>query len=155
MKKLNLRNTMLSLFTVLLIAVIITGCGNKESDGVSDKTRSSETSNENKGTTKTNTSASGTVEHINVSLSSMQCGMCKKTIETAVKSLDGIESVNVDKNDKVAHIDYDKSKVDLGKIESTITAAGYDANGKKADPEAYANLDDCCKLPKDQKEKKQ
>ena len=45
----------------------------------------------------------------------------------------------------------DKSKTDLGKIEGAITAAGYDANDKKADPEAYKELDDCCKLPKDRK----
>ena len=61
--------------------------------------------------------------------------------------------MKVDKDEKVAHINYDKSKTDLTKIENAITMACYDANDKKADPTAYQNLDDCCKLPKDQKEK--
>lgn len=92
------------------------------------------------------------VEKVDINLPSMQCGTCKKNIETAVKKLDGIETVNVVVKEKTAHINYDKSKTDLMKIESTITAAGYDANDKKADPEAYKELDDCCKLPKDRKE---
>lgn len=81
----------------------------------------------------------------------MQCDICKKNIETAVKKLDGIVSIKVDKEKKVAHVEFDKSKSDLLKIENTITAAGYDANDKKADPEAYKKLDDCCKMPKDRK----
>lgn len=65
--------------------------------------------------------------------------------------VNGIENINVVVKEKTAHINYDKSKVDLMKIENTITEAGYDANDKKADPKAYENLDDCCKLPKDRK----
>ncbi len=60
--------------------------------------------------------------------------------------------VKVDKDKKIAHIEFDKSKTNLSKIEDAITAAGYDANDKKKDMKAYENLDDCCKLPKDQKE---
>ena len=151
MKHLNLRNILASVFTVMLISVLITGCGSKESGEVSGDMKKSE-SNTEKAETKTMHEDAEVTEHINVSLASMQCGMCKKNIETAVKKLDGVKSINVDKNSKVAHVDYDKNVTDLGKIETTITAAGYDANDKKADPEAYANLDDCCKLPKDRKE---
>jgi len=92
-------------------------------------------------------------EHAMIKLSTMQCDICKDNIETAVEKLDGIESINVVTKEKIAHINFDKSKTDLSKIESSITAAGYDANDKKADPEAYKELDDCCKQPKDQKKK--
>jgi copper chaperone CopZ len=156
MKKSNLRNILLPLFTMLLISVLIAGCGKKESDEASENTKKRESSAENTGTPHSNDmTSSADNEHIEVIVSTIQCGTCKENIETAVKKLDGIESINVDKTQKVAHINYDKSKVDQAKIEFTITAAGYDANDKEADPEAYANLDDCCKLPKDQKEKKQ
>jgi len=88
-----------------------------------------------------------------VDLPTMQCSICKKNIEKAVNKVPGTIDVKVDKDKKVAHINYDKSKTDLSKIENAITMAGYDANDKKADKDAYNNLDDCCKLPKDQKEK--
>jgi hypothetical protein len=35
-------------------------------------------------------------------------------------------------------------------IEKVIVAIGYNVNDKKADPEAYANLEICCKKPEDQ-----
>lgn len=91
-------------------------------------------------------------EKIDINLPSMQCGTCKENIETAVKKLNGVESIKVVVKEKTARVNYDKSKTDLVKIESAITAAGYDANDKKADQKAYKDLDDCCKLPKDRKE---
>lgn len=92
-------------------------------------------------------------EHVIIKLPTMQCKTCKKNIEKAVNKVSGINDVKVDVDEKVAHINYDKSKTDLSKIESAITLVGYDANDKKADSIAYENLNDCCKLPKDQKEK--
>jgi hypothetical protein len=46
-------------------------------------------------------------------------------------------------------VKFDKEVTDLNKIENAITAAGYDADNKKANPDAYAKLDDCCKKPED------
>ncbi len=141
---------------LLLIVFIlaVAGCGKKDSTDVTENKTKSETSGEKNEMKQTdNMSDKNSSDHIMVSLPTMQCSTCKKNIETAVKKLDGIESINVVVKEKTAHINYDKSKTDLAKIESTITAAGYDANDKKADPEAYKELDDCCKLPKDQKGK--
>lgn len=156
MKKLNLRNILSSVFAIFIVSILITGCGEKEADEVSDGTKNEKITPTDNTETKDMNDMSGKegTEHAMVKLSSMQCGMCKKTIETSVKELDGIESINVDKDEKVAHINYYKDKVDLTKIEATITSAGYDANDKKADPKAYSELDDCCKLPQDQKGKK-
>ncbi len=146
MNKSNLsRSIVLIAFAVLVTAVIITGCGKKESNEATDNKKL----NEHSGMTKHESSS----DHIMINLPTMQCSTCKKNIETAVKKLDGIESIDVVVKEKTAHINFDKSKTDVGKIESAITAAGYDANDKKADPEAYKELDDCCKLPKDRKEK--
>ena len=147
-------NILSVLFIVLSAAILITGCGKKETNEVTDSKKTNETSTENSAMTETQKKSDmNSPDHIMISLPTMQCSTCKKNIETAVKKLDGIESINVVVKEKTAHINYDKSKTDLTKIESTITAAGYDANDKKADPEAYKELDDCCKLPKDNKEK--
>ncbi|MBS1552677.1 MAG: heavy-metal-associated domain-containing protein [Bacteroidetes bacterium] len=152
MKYINFKKICLPLLIILTVSVA--GCGKKESNDVTENKMKTESSGETNEMKKTdNMSGKNTSDHIMVSLPTMQCSTCKKNIETAVKKLDGIESINVVVKEKTAHINYDKSKTDLTKIESVITAAGYDANDKKADPEAYKELDDCCKLPKDQKGK--
>ncbi|MBK9333120.1 MAG: cation transporter [Ignavibacteria bacterium] len=157
---LKLRNIIFPIFTFVLLFVLITGCGNKESENHSDNKMMNENKNGNTGMNQSNEktksnemSAKDGYEHAMIKLSTMQCDICKDNIETAVEKLDGIESINVVTKEKIAHINFDKSKTDLSKIESSITAAGYDANDKKADPEAYKELDDCCKQPKDQKKK--
>ena len=83
----------------------------------------------------------------------MQCSTCKKNIEEAVYRVKGVSFVHVSKRDKIAEINYDNTKTDLARLEHAITTIGYDANDKKADTVAYMYLKDCCKLPKDQKEK--
>lgn len=139
----------ISTIGIILIAVtLFFGCGKKES---------TENQNDKQQTTQSNEhdmqkTADKNAEHVEIKLPSMQCNICKKNIEKAVNRVPGTIDVKVDKNEKVAHINYDKSKTDLSKIENAITMAGYDANDKKADKDAYNNLDDCCKLPKDQKE---
>lgn len=157
MNKLNLCKTVLFILAaVLSISVFITGCGKKESanntENKKQNTQQTEKSAGEQNTQSNSKSDNQDKEHVMIRLSTMQCSTCKKNIETAVKKLDGIESINVVVKEKVAHINYDKSKTDLSKIENTITSAGYDANDKKADPEAYKKLDDCCKLPEDRKE---
>jgi len=85
-----------------------------------------------------------------VKVATVQCGSCKMAIEKALKGLDGVKSANVDLKKKVVTVEYVASKLDLDKIEIAITKAGYAANDRTADPEAYEKLDDCCKLPEDQ-----
>lgn len=152
MKHNNLSKTVLMILSIFLVSVFIYGCGENKTSEVTEKGNEEKTEERKQaGSQEMN---SGNIMHANIMLSSMQCGMCKKTIETAVSNTEGVNSINVDKDQKTAHIDYDKEIIDIVKIESVITAAGYDANDKKADPKAYENLDDCCKLPKDQKNKK-
>lgn len=133
---------------MLFTVVLFFGCGKKEStENQNDKQQTTQTKDQDmqKSTDKN-------AEHTMINLPTMQCSICKKNIEKAVNKVPGTIDVKVDKDKKVAHINYDKSKTDLSKIENAITMAGYDANDKKADKDAYNNLDDCCKLPKDQKE---
>ncbi|MDO9565462.1 MAG: heavy metal-associated domain-containing protein [Candidatus Desulfaltia sp.] len=84
--------------------------------------------------------------HAMVKLPTVHCGMCKNTIESGLKNVDGILSVNVDVENLVGHINYNPGKIKLDGIEKAISALGYKANDIEADPEAYANLPDCCKI---------
>lgn len=86
---------------------------------------------------------------VEISLPTIQCGSCIRTIEKALDKLDGIKNIDIDVENKKATVTYDDLKTDLSKIEDGISGAGYDANNKKADQTAYSNLHTCCKLPKD------
>lgn len=153
MKHINLSKTVVMILSIFLVSVFIYGCGENKTSDVTEKNKVETKPEVNKESVSQEMN-SGNFMHADIQLSSMQCGMCKKTIETAVSNTEGVYSINVDKDQKTAHVDYDKEIIDIVKIESVITAAGYDANDKKADLKAYENLDDCCKLPKDQKNKK-
>jgi copper ion binding protein len=109
--------------------------------------------NDKETTSKENESVDETAiegEYVEINLPTMQCNSCKKTIEKAVNKVDGINYVNVVVEDKIAKVKFDKSKTELGKIEDAITAAGYQANDKPEDKDAYNNLVDCCKKPENQ-----
>lgn len=128
---------------MLLTAVIAAGLGFA---GCSDSSKTDTTD-------KTSTEQTSGGEVVTISLPTIQCNTCKSNIKKAFKDADGVNDVDVNVKEKTVKISYDKTKTDLSKIESTITSAGYDANDKKADPNAYEGLDDCCKKPEDQKEK--
>jgi copper chaperone CopZ len=73
------------------------------------------------------------------------CGMCKKTIESALKGVDGVASASWDKKTKVLSVTFDDAKISLKEIEEKVAATGYDTQNAKGSDEAYKNLDKCCK----------
>ena len=81
-----------------------------------------------------------------IKASSMVCGSCAKKIEKAVTAVDGVSGAQVDLKSKTVEVKYDPSKTSVGSIENAITNAGYDANDKKRNPEAYDKLEKCCKI---------
>ena len=83
-------------------------------------------------------------------LDSMQCMMCSMSVEEAVVDLEGVSKVEVDLKGKSGKVTYKASLIDLPAIEKAITSIGYSVNDKKADPDAYANLEFCCKMPEGQ-----
>ncbi len=145
-KKIILNSTVIAAFIVA--GILINGCGKKDSvEKQTDKVNNTESKEQNM-----QNSSDKNAEQVMIKLPTMQCKTCKKNIEKAVNKVPGVINVNVVVDDKIANINFDKSKTDISKIENAITMAGYDANDKKADKDAYNNLDDCCKLPQDQKE---
>lgn len=85
-------------------------------------------------------------QHMMVALPSVQCGMCKNTIETGMSKVDGINSINVDVDKKTAMVMYDPAKIDAHSVEQSIANLGYWANETPADPSAYENLAGCCQM---------
>jgi periplasmic mercuric ion binding protein len=73
------------------------------------------------------------------------CEMCKKTIEKAVKKLDGIQSCNLDVESKVLTATFNSEELTIEKIRKAVNKAGYDADDQPADPRAYSKLSPCCK----------
>ena len=81
-----------------------------------------------------------------IKANSMVCGSCAKTVENALNHVDGVTSVKVDLKEKVVEVKYIPSQTNVGSIETAIINAGYDANDKKRNPDAYEKLDKCCKI---------
>ena len=72
------------------------------------------------------------------------CGMCKKTIEKGVNSLEGISKANWDVNKKKMDVSFDDSKTNEMEIHNAIAASGYDTEKVVGSEEAYKNLPGCC-----------
>lgn len=73
------------------------------------------------------------------------CGSCGARIEKALYDQKGIKRVDVDDKKKEIIVVYNTGKISKEKIKETITNNGYDADDRKATPESYATLDECCK----------
>jgi periplasmic mercuric ion binding protein len=72
------------------------------------------------------------------------CGMCKKTIEKAAKSVAGVQNAEWDKSSHQFTVDFDGAKTDALKVHNAIAAAGYDTDQVHGNDEAYNNLHECC-----------
>ena len=81
-----------------------------------------------------------------IKLSTIQCGMCVQTVSKALKDVPGVQEAKVDLKAKTATITYMPNKTNVAAREQAGVKAGYAANDKAADGDAYAKLPDCCKI---------
>jgi copper chaperone CopZ len=72
------------------------------------------------------------------------CKMCKKTIETAALSLDGVHKAVWNVETKQIDLVYDDQLVELMTIHNTIANSGYSTELVDLNKEAYDNLPMCC-----------
>lgn len=72
------------------------------------------------------------------------CGMCKKTIETAAKGIEGVAKADWDRLRKKIDVSFDGSKTTLEAIHKAIANSGYDTDKISGNDEAYKNLPECC-----------
>ncbi|MFM9909638.1 MAG: heavy-metal-associated domain-containing protein [Chitinophagaceae bacterium] len=89
-----------------------------------------------------NSSISQTVKKENIKVWG-NCGMCKKTIETAAAKA-GAGAANWNTETKILQVSYNSRKTSSEKIQQAIAAAGYDTKDLTAPDAAYTNLHACC-----------
>ena len=75
------------------------------------------------------------------------CDECKARIETALKSLKGVESASLNLKNKKIKVKYDANAVNPVQIRTAISKTGYDADDVKADQAAFKGLPSCCQKP--------
>lgn len=89
----------------------------------------------------------GTSDTVEIRTSAV-CRMCKGTIEKAVMTQRGVQSVQLDVPSKVATVVYNPEKTNPEKIRKAIAAVGYTADEVAPEPEAFENLHFCCRPEK-------
>jgi mercuric ion binding protein len=83
---------------------------------------------------------------VSIKLPTIVCNTCVKNIKKAIFTVEGVKDVDIDLEKKLATVTFVPLQTNLGTIELAITEAGYDANDKKRNPDAYDKLDKCCKI---------
>jgi len=79
------------------------------------------------------------------------CGMCKSTIEKALKGVKGISWATWDTETKMITVRYNPKKIELEDIHKKIAAVGYDTEKAKAKDEVYNGLHGCCQYDRPEK----
>lgn len=72
------------------------------------------------------------------------CEMCKKTIETAALSVEGVVSADWSVEAKNIKVSFDAARTNLEAIHQAIAASGYDTDQVKGSEEAYKGNPGCC-----------
>ncbi|QLC49151.1 heavy-metal-associated domain-containing protein [Methanolobus zinderi] len=60
-----------------------------------------------------------------IRIEGMACGHCQATVDKAIKSVNGVQDVNVDLENKQATVTYDPATASLDEIKSAVSNAGY------------------------------
>lgn len=164
----TVKNIALAITIIVITGIIISGCSKNETknkvtekevtkqdtqniitETINKTTDDSKDINDMKNDAKDNKN----VEHTMIKIPSAQCETCEMNLNKALKKVAGVGKFKVDIDSKVIHVNYDRNVTTIAKIEYAITSAGYDANDKKANPDAYDKLDKCCKKPEDREKK--
>lgn len=72
------------------------------------------------------------------------CEMCKDRIETTAMSVRGVQSATWDMDNKILHLEYNKSLTSRENVQKAIAAAGHDNGKYRAPDDVYNNLPECC-----------
>lgn len=77
------------------------------------------------------------------------CGMCKKRIEKAALSVDGVKEANWDVETKVlsvkfSDITFGENNYSINTVSEKIAAAGHDTQFNEASEDVYNTLPGCC-----------
>ena len=91
--------------------------------------------------------SAGTEQHDEHAVLGVQglCDMCKKNIETAAKSVEGVSTAEWDAEKKELHFHFNPQQTDIDAISKAIAGVGYDTDRDRADQATYDALPACCK----------
>ena len=73
----------------------------------------------------TDTTTTGTIEHITVTAPDISCGHCVAAINGAVGALDGVQNVQANESTKRVEVAFDPSRVTRASIEAAMAEEGY------------------------------
>jgi hypothetical protein len=74
-----------------------------------------------------------------------ECETCGLKFKSEMLKIKGLKMYELDDKAMTFTVYYNPKKTDLESIKMAISKLGYDADDVKADPQAYENLDGCCK----------
>lgn len=72
------------------------------------------------------------------------CDMCKKTIEKAANSVEGVSKAKWDVKKKILTVSYDADATSMDAIEKKVASVGYDTRNYTAEKKVYESLHSCC-----------
>ena len=72
------------------------------------------------------------------------CNMCKKTIESSLKDVEGIQKAEWDVKTKMITITFNPHQISLLSIKEKMAAVRYDTDEVKAQESVYNKLPNCC-----------
>ncbi len=85
---------------------------------------------------------------IKISINCDHCKMCEtcgQKFEQELYNIKGLKRYELNEEAKTLTVYYSTKKTNLQNIKTFISGLGYDADDVKAIPEAYQQLDGCCK----------
>lgn len=68
------------------------------------------------------------VRQVTLEVGNLSCGMCKYTVEKALKQVEGVKSATVDIDQGIAVVTFDPDQVDAEALASAVSNAGYPAS---------------------------
>lgn len=83
------------------------------------------------------------------------CGMCKKTIEGALKGVKGIAKADWNKETKMIEVVFHTHDISLDEIKKKIAEVGYDTDEHRSTKKSYSNLPGCCQYERPTEKKKE
>jgi copper chaperone CopZ len=81
---------------------------------------------------------------VNIKTSAV-CSMCKNKIEKALKSTLGISEALLNVKSKEVKVKYNPDLLSADQVRLVVINSGYNADEHARNPEAFAELPECCK----------
>lgn len=76
-----------------------------------------------------------------------QCESCGGRFDREIPFIKGVKDYSFDEKAMTLTLTYNTKQITPEKLREAISNIGFDADDVKANPEAVAKLDDCCKNP--------